>query len=406
MKSITKTFAVLLLITWLTVPLKAQNLANNITVKGNNRFAIELYKQLTQGKQSNLFVSPYSISSALAMTYAGAKQTTATEMAQVLHFAPDNLHKDYKTLSDHFKNLNTKGLELKIANALWGEKTQLFLPDYLSLNQKYYQSKLENLDFKKQPEQSRLIINKWVESKTNNKIKNLIPKELINHRTRLVLTNAIYFKGNWEYKFLKRNTKKMLFVANNQRFPGIKFMGMQRRFRYTENAQLQAIEIPYKDHKMSMMILLPKDKNGLNTLEKQLNLAMYQKLMAQMFYTKVKLSLPKFKMTVKTNLKKTLKQLGMRKAFSKQANFSGMTKHPILKISEVVHKAFVEVNEKGTEAAAATAVIMGKESVTSTKRPILPKIFKADHPFMFIIKDNKTNSILFIGKLNKPMITS
>ncbi|OJJ20307.1 hypothetical protein BKI52_17740 [marine bacterium AO1-C] len=404
MESLTKIFTTLLFFIWVNAS-QAQISANNSTVKGNNQFAIELYKQLTQGKQTNLFVSPYSISSALAMTYAGAKKTTATEMAQVLHFAPDNLHKDYKTLADHFKNINRKGLELKIANALWGEKTQRFLPTYLSLNQKYYQSKLENLDFKKQPEQSRLIINKWVEGKTNNKIKNLIPKGLIDQRTRLVLTNAIYFKGDWQYIFKKSQTRRMPFIAKNQRFPGIKFMGMQRRFRYTANQQLQAIEIPYKDHKMSLMILLPKGKDGLSALEKQFDAATYQKLIDQMRYTKVKLSLPKFKMTVSTKLKETLQQLGMKTAFNNQADFTGMTGTSDLKISEVVHKAFVEVNEKGTEAAAATAVIM-RAKKASVKHPTPPVIFKADHPFMFIIKDNKTNSILFIGKLENPKATS
>ena len=401
MKSLTKIFATFLVTIWVTATSQAQVNAHNATIKGNNQFAIELYKQLTQGKNSNFFISPYSISSALAMTYAGAKGKTAEEMANVLHFAPNQLNQDYKMLADHFKTLNRKGLELKIANALWGEKTQRFLPDYLRLSQQYYQSKLENLDFGKQPEQSRLIINKWVEGKTNKKIKNLIPKGLINQRTRLVLTNAIYFKGDWQYTFKKSQTKRMPFIAGNKRFPGTKFMGMQRGFRYTAGKDFQAIELPYKDNKMSMVIILPSDKNGLAALEKKFNTTMYQQLIKQMFYTKVKLSLPRFKMTVATNLNKSLKDLGMKTAFSDGADFTGMTKKPVLQISDVVHKAFVEVNEKGTEAAAATAVIM-RAKVSSVERPNPPKIFKADHPFMFIIKDNKTNSILFMGKLENP----
>ena len=177
MKLLRNLFLALLLITWVMAPSQAQLSPRNATVKGNNQFAIELYKKLTQGKNDNAFLSPYSISSALAMTYAGARNNTAQEMAQVLHFKPKQLNQDYKMLTEHFKNINRKGLELSIANALWGEKTQPFLPAYLSLNQKYYQAKLENLNFKQQSERSRLIINKWVEGKTNKKIKNLIPKD-------------------------------------------------------------------------------------------------------------------------------------------------------------------------------------------------------------------------------------
>ena len=405
MKSFAKIFVTLSLIIGATTTSQAQITANNATVKGNNQFAIELYKQLTQDKNTNFFVSPYSISSALAMTYAGAKGKTAEEMAKVLHFAPHQLNQDYKMLADHLKTLNRKGLELKVANALWGEKTQRFLPDYLSLNQKYYQSKLENLDFKKQPEQSRLIINKWVEGKTNKKIKNLIPKGLIDARTRLVLTNAIYFKGDWQYTFKKNQTKRMPFIAGKQRFPAIKFMGMQRSFRYTAGKDFQAIELPYKDNKMSMVVILPAHKNGLAALEKKFSATMYQQLIKQMFYTKVKLSLPRFKMTVATNLNKSLQDLGIKTAFGDGADFRGMTKRPVLQISDIVHKAFVEVNEKGTEAAAATAVIM-RAKTSSIERPKPPKIFKADHPFMFIIKDNKTNSILFMGKLENPKATN
>lgn len=386
---------------------QAQITQDNATVKGNNQFAIELYKKLAQGKSTNFFVSPYSVSSALAMTYAGAKGATAQEMAKVLHFTPDRLHQDNKLLANHFDMINQKGLKLKVANALWAEKTQKFLPAYLTLNNKYYKAKASNLDFKLKPEQSRLIINKWVEGKTNKKIKNLIPKGLIDENTRLVLTNAIYFKGDWKYTFKKKQTKKMLFIAGTKRFPGTKFMRMQRRFRYTESKLLQAVELPYKDDKMSMLVLLPKDKNGLNKLEKQLSAQKLAQLMEGSFYTKVKLSLPRFKMMISSKLKAPLKQLGMRTAFSNQADFTGMTKHAELKISEVVHKAFVEVNEKGTEAAAATAVIVrAKSTSVRHKLPTPPKIFKADHPFIFIIKDNQTGSILFIGKLENPQSAS
>lgn len=401
MNFLLKTMTSLWLLGWLTFHAQAQISSKNPTVKGNNQFALELYKKLIQENPSNVFLSPYSISSALAMTYAGAKTTTAREMAKTLHFPANSLHQDIKNLTTNFKQLNQKGLQLSVANALWGEKTQKFSPQFLQLNRTYYQAKLENLNFKKHPEKSRLIINKWIENKTRKKIKNLIPRGLIDANTSLVLTNAICFKGNWQYTFRKRQTQKMDFLVGNQCFPGIKFMRMTRNFRYRENALLQAIEIPYQGNKMQMLVLLPKDKNGLKAIEKSLSVKNYQKLMDGMFSTKVALSLPKFKMTVKTRLKRSLKQMGMPGAFSNQADFSGMTRSSILKISELVHKAFVEVSEKGTEAAA-TAVVMTTKSRTSHRSSTPPKIFKADHPFIFIIKDVRTGSILFMGRMTNP----
>ncbi|WP_299453976.1 serpin family protein [uncultured Microscilla sp.] len=394
-------FFIVLLLSLLCVGLQAQSLRKTPTVKGNNQFAIKLYNQLNSDPQKNVFVSPYSISSALAMTYAGAKGTTAQEMANVLHLPANSVHQDFKSLNTHLNNFNTKGLQLSIANALWGEKSIKFLKTYLGLAQNAYQARLAQLNFKQQPEKSRLIINKWVEDKTQDKIKNLIPKGIINKATRMVLTNAIYFKGQWKYKFKKSQTRKMDFIAGKQKLGGIKFMQMQRKFRYAENEQLQVIELPYAKNKVSMVVLLPKDVNGIAQLEASLTAERYQKLIDRLFYTQVKLSLPKFKMTLDVKLKNVLKKMGMKAAFSNGADFSGMTGNKSLKISEVVHKAFVEVNEKGTEAAAATAVVV-RAKTASARRPVTPKVFRADHPFIFMIKDNTTGSILFMGKITNP----
>jgi serpin B len=374
---------------------------SNLTTQGNNQFAIALYKKLNDDPTKNIFMSPYSISSALAMTYAGAKGKTAQQMAQTLHLAPKTVHQDFQNLSKHFNKTNRKGLQISIANALWSEKSVRFLKAYLGLTQNFYQAKSTNLDFKRQPEKSRLIINQWVEDKTQDKIKNLLPKGIIDSQTRLVLTNAIYFKGQWQYKFKKSQTRKMDFIAENKTLKGIKFMRMQRRFKYAETKDLQIVELPYKDNKMSMVVLLPKDTKGINKLSASLTAKRYQDLMDRLYYTNVNLSLPKFKLTLDVKLKNVLKQMGMRQAFGNGADFSGMTGDKSLQISEVVHKAFVEVSEKGTEAAAATAVIIRAKS-SSAHRPRPPKIFKADHPFMFVIKDNTTGSILFMGKLAQP----
>lgn len=400
MKYITQT-SLLILLWVISGYAQAQGLENSPTVKGNNAFALKLYQQLNDDPNKNIFMSPYSISSALAMTYAGAKGNTAQEMANTLQITPNKVHQDFQNLSKHFNQLNRKGLQLSIANALWSEKSVRFLKAYLGLTKDFYQAEAQNLDFKKQAEKSRLIINQWVEDKTQQKIKNLLPKGIINKQTRLVLTNAIYFKGQWQYKFKKSQTRKMDFIAGDKTLKGVKFMRMQRRFRYAETEDLQMIELPYKDNKMSMVVLLPKDIKGINKLSTSLTPKRYQDLMDRLYYTNVRLSLPKFKLTLNVKLKNVLKKMGMRQAFGNGADFSGMTGDKSLQISEVIHKAFVEVSEKGTEAAAATAVIIKTKS-SAARKPRPPKIFKADHPFMFVIKDNATGSILFMGKLNEP----
>ncbi|EAY31428.1 scca2/scca1 fusion protein isoform 1 [Microscilla marina ATCC 23134] len=397
-----------LLLCLLCVSLQAQLLPNNPTVQGNTRFALQLYKQLSkashQTQDNNVFVSPYSISSALAMTYAGAKGSTAQQMAHTLHFSPKSLDKDYQFLNHHFNHLNSKGLQLSIVNAIWGEKSKKFQPSFLKLNHTYYQAKLGKLDFKNQPKKSRIVINQWVAKKTQDKIKNLIPSGMISGNTRMVLTNAIYFQGKWKLRFDKSNTRKMNFIAHKITYPDIKFMHITNSIKYTENAILQAIELPYAGDKVSTVVLLPKHKNGLYQVEQWLTSKTYQALTTSLFHTKVILHLPKFKMTKNVPLKNALKALGMRIPFTKQADFSKIMQSESLVISEVVHKAFIEVSEKGTEAAAATAVIMSRPRSTSynPEQPIPPKIFKADHPFMFIIKDNTTGSILFIGRLITP----
>ena len=377
-------------------------------VSGNTEFALDLYHQLQnefgqEGEEYNLFFSPYSISTALAMTYGGARGETEKQMADVLHYnlGQDRLHSTFgKLQQDLDTEEKDKGYQLHVANALWGQKDYKFLEEYLQLTQKYYGAGLKQVDFVNEREKARNTINIWVENKTNNKIKNLIPKGILTGLTRLVLTNAIYFKGDWASKFKEENTKEEFFYTKPDRKIKVPLMHQTEEFRYGQTEELQILELPYKGEQLSMVIVLPKERNGLGRLEKQLkpdNLKDWQKTLRK---RKVEVYLPKFTLTSTFSLSKTLAKMGMPYAFdipARSADFSGMDGSKELFISAVLHKAFVEVNEEGTEAAAATAVVMSLRSM-----PLPPPIFRADHPFLFLIRDTRTDSILFMGRLVNP----
>jgi serpin B len=370
-----------------------------IIVKGNTDFAFDLYQQL-KDEDGNLFFSPYSISTALAMTYAGAKNETAEQMAQTLYFSPDQqaFHPVFGKLVDGLNQQGKKGdYQLSVANALWGQKDYTFLDSFIQLNKDYYNAGLENVDFVNETEKTRQKINQWVEDKTNDKIKDLIPAGTLDAMTRLVLTNAIYFKGDWAIQFDPNKTEEADFFVSPDKTVTAPLMFQKEDFKYGQAETLQLLELPYKGDDLSMLVLLPKAKDGLAELESELtaeNLAVWQKQMRKM---KVMVHLPKFKMTSQFGLAETLKAMGMPDAFdANKADFSGMTGKKDLFISDVIHKAFVEVNEEGTEAAAATGVVMATRSAVRYPQ------FRADHPFVFVIKDNNTGSILFVGRVVDP----
>jgi len=393
-------------------------------VAGNTEFALALYRQLRQdlGKENeewNLFFSPYSISTALAMTYAGARGDTETQMAKALHFPQAGLFKSgslmnrtilppwsrerlHNAFAQLGKELNgegkERGYELHVANALWGQKGYEFLPEFLRLTQKHYGAGLQEVDFIRAAEPARLGINKWVEGKTNQKIKDLIPSGVLNSLTRLVLTNAIYFKGDWKHQFKERLTKEAPFYVTVGKTVRAPLMLQREEYNYAEADDVQILELPYKSGQLSMIVFLPKTRDGLEKMEKSLTPDTLKDHLKKLRTTDVIVHLPKFKLTSEFRMKKILSTLGMRDAFSPlKADFSGMTKKEKLFISAVLHKAFVEVNEEGTEAAAATGVVVGTTSV-----PLPPKEFRADHPFLFLIRDNQTESILFMGRLTNP----
>jgi serpin B len=370
----------------------------------NNKFACDLYAKLkdkAEKKDGNLFFSPASISTALAMTYAGARGQTAAEMKTVLHFALEDkkLHPAMGALA---KSLSAKkeGLKLSIANALWGQKGYGFLKEFLDLNKKNYEAGLSELDFITATEEARKTINDWVEKKTNNKIKDLLKPGSVPKDTRLILTNAIYFKGTWMYQFKKKDTKKENFHLSEQKNARVYMMHMKKKtLKYMKGDGFAALALPYEGNDVSMVIFLSDKVDGLADLEKELTGENIEKWISQMRKKKIaEVAIPRFKMTKDFVLGKMLQEMGMPTAFRwPGADFSGMTGSRDLFIGEVIHKAFVDVNEEGTEAAAATAVVMRTGAVAAR-----PTVFKADHPFAFIIRDNKSGAVLFMGRIANP----
>jgi len=368
-------------------------------ITANNQFALELYSKY-KSKEGNIFFSPYSISTALAMTYEGAKGKTADEMQSVFHF-PKDASVRQPAFAGIYNELN-KGsgdYTLKTANALWAQKDYQFLPDYFNTVENYYGGKVTNLDFKSDAENSRVTINKWVEGQTNDKIKDLIPAGQIDSLTRLVLTNAIYFKGDWVWQFDKSKTRDSDFKVSPTKTVKAQMMSMnpeKAKFSYAETEDLQILEMPYKGEELSMLVLLPKDTT-LENLEKSLTLEKLNQWKSGMKEEKMDaVQLPKFKFETKYFMAEDLADMGMPTAFSGNADFSGMTGNRDLFIGFVIHQAYVDVNEEGTEAAAATAVGM----VLTSVRP--QRLFIADHPFIFIIQETKTGNILFLGRVNDP----
>ena len=367
-------------------------------VKANNQFAFDLYSELEKTENENIFYSPYSISAALAMTYEGAKTQTADEMKSVFHFPESNTLRSNFAVIYNDINKKTNAYELRTGNALWVQQDYPFLEEYMSRVEKFYGGKAANLDFVKETEQSRQTINSFIEEQTNDKIKDLIPQGFLDSMTRLVLTNAIYFKGTWEWEFDKSDTHEQDFKitpANVVKTPIMYMKNEKAKFNYADTEDLQILELPYKGEKISMLILLPKE--NLDSIEPILTAEKLEEWKSKMQETKLDaIYLPKFEFDTKYILNENLKNLGMPTAFSMAADFSGMDGTDWLYISRVIHQAFVKVDEKGTESAAATAVVMRDKSMSTTK------IFKADHPFIFLIQEKDTGNILFIGRVVNP----
>jgi len=374
---------------------------------GNTAFSLDLYHQL-KSLSGNLFFSPYSISSALAMTYAGAEGKTAEEMAVVFHFLmeEDKLHPAFNALDQYLEGLakqevpNDVGevFQLNIANAIWGQKDFHFESNYLDTLAANYGAGLRLLDYVQEPEESRLIINAWVSDQTKERIRDLIPQGAIDSDTRLVLSNAIYFKATWLEPFEESLTEDRVFHGLDSEEFIVPMMSLNSdvSFPYYQGDGFQAVDLPYLSGQTSMLVLVP-DQGNYYDFEAGLNMDLLNQTIGELTYRPMYLSFPKFEFESEIGLAQTLSEMGMPTAFSDGADFSGMTNAKDLFISDVFHKAFVSVDEEGTEAAAATAVVM-----KLTAAPENPLRLNVDRPFLFLIRDHQTNSILFLGRVVEP----
>ncbi|MCE5339476.1 MAG: serpin family protein [Methanomicrobiaceae archaeon] len=376
---------------------------------GNSRFAFDLYRHLASAPANagkNLFFSPYSISSALAITYEGARGATADEIGSVLHLPENNtLRREGFAGIDAGLNREDENYTLRTANALWAEEKYPFLPEYVDVAKHWYGANTTNLDFVNDSEASRQTINRWVAEQTEEKIRDLLPPGSIDSMTRLVITNAIYFKGTWADQFDANKTREEEFrVAQNET---VTVRMMQRTdedaiYGYTETATLQVLELPYahgNGTELSMLVLLPKEDN-LTAAEEVLDAEKLAALQDSLVRERVKVFFPKFTLETEYSLPGTLAAMGMPTAFSMDADFSGMDGTQYLFVSGVVHKAFVDVNEEGTEAAAATGVVVG---VKSAPVQDTTPVFRADHPFVFLIVEKDSGTVLFIGRVANPV---
>ncbi|MFH1746841.1 MAG: serpin family protein [Planctomycetota bacterium] len=371
-------------------------------VESNTAFALALYKQL-QTDEGNLFLSPVSVSTALSMTYAGARGETATEMAQVLRFKlePAQLHPTFTALLDTLNaQANQLGCHLHLANALWAHHDYPFLPEFLTLGQTHYHARLENLDFVEAVEQARGTINTWTAEQTAGKITELIPPKILGRTTKLVLTNAVYFKGQWKLQFDPDATVPGPFTRGIGQTVESPFMHQSAEFGYLETPDLQILELPYSGETLRMVVLLPRQIDGLPALEKALSPSQLNSWLSSLQQRKVILDLPRFRLRSAIRLDETLKKMGMPLAFdARRADFSGMDGTRLLYIGAILHQTYVDVNEEGTEAAGATAVVQ-KMRVAIEPTPH----FQANHPFLFLIRDTQTGSILFMGRLADPTL--
>ncbi len=375
-------------------------------VAANNEFAFKCYKSLRAGEE-NLFFSPFSISLCLAMSYIGAKNITAEQMASVLEFRDiTNLNASFHWIMEGLNNPSrAKNYQLSTANALWLQQDYEVVPAYLEAVKKSYFGGIFAADFKNNVEGERQTINKWVEDRTNNRIKDLIKPQMINNLTRLILTNAIYFFSEWQNKFVRQMTQDDDFTLITGENVTVPLMYQKKYFAYTENAMFQGIEIPYRNADLSLVILLPKKVDGIIEMENSLKTKQLTGWLRKAPFEEVVLYLPKFKITSEFSLANTLKDMGINDAFDlERADFSGISpKSPDPRlnvyIGDVIHKAFIDLNEEGTEAAAATAVVMAA-GAAMVERP--SPVFRVDHPFLLMIRDTETDSILFMGCIMDP----
>ena len=371
-------------------------------VTANNQFAIDMYQQINgQNKQAdkNVFFSPYSLSTSMAMLYAAAEGETKAQIQRTFHYPSLNvLNPNSAALHEQFNKPNPN-YQLATANDLWIQQGLRPNQNYLDTVQRYYSGKVTNLDFKNSPEPSRQTINKTIAKYTQQMIPEVLPASSIDADTVTVLTNAVYFKGDWKNTFAP--SEKRPFNKFDGSIIDVDMMHEQAPYAYTEDAQVQVVQLPYKGDELSMLVVLPKaqDKIAMQRVVNTLNAKQISQWNNNLVKHEVILDLPKFKLEESYTMDSLLATMGMAKAFSSEANFSLFSQNIPLSVDAIVHKAVVEVDEKGTKAAASTGITI---SPISRGYYVNTSTFTADHPFIFMIIDNKTDAILFLGQVNKP----
>lgn len=368
--------------------------------RASNEFAFDLYDQLRQA-DGNLFFSPASVSTALAMTYAGAGGETKEQMARMLHLdtADEQIHQAFGELA-RILNSNGERYQLRMANRLWGLEGYAFQPAFLKVTRDDYGAELAQIDFHK-PDKAAQKINRWIAKQTEGKIGPMISPSMIDPLTRLVLVNAIYFKAAWRDEFWKSATEEAPFHVSADEDAKAPMMRQLEHFSYAETDDAQILELPYVGGDLAMVVVLPKQADGLALLEQTATAERLDQWIAEYELRRVEIFLPKFKITSQLPLTDPLKSLGMTSAFSKDdADFSAMSSAEEIWLSSVLHAAFVDVDEEGTEAAAVTvAWAAGAEAPAPEDKPV---VLRADHPFLFLIRDLRTGAILFLGRLVNP----
>jgi len=376
-----------------------EGLSNN-----NAEFALDVYREIRQRESGNIFFSPFSISTALAMTYLGARENTATQMETTLKFTGlSDVHSTFQNLIADIEASQNDNLQMSIANRLFGSNTYSFQQTFKDQSETYYSASMEELDFAQDADGSRVYINDWVEEQTNNKIEDLLPPMSIDGSTILVLVNAIYFKGSWKVIFEEQNTQLGNFYLNGSHHVQTHLMNVSAYFHYGEISEWNSkiVKLPYDGEEVSMYVILPNERNGIDQLEQDITVESINTAIETGLNNdeEVEVVLPKFKVTMPTDMVPILQELGMTDIFG-NADLSGIGGDPgDLYVSGVFHKAFIEVNEEGTEAAAATAVVVAEMAMVN---PPEPRKFIADHPFLYFIRDESTGSILFMGKMSNP----
>jgi serpin B len=364
----------------------------------NNEFAISLYNELRAG-EGNLFLSPYNIRSALTLAYAGARGRTASQMADVLRL-PENDADLFRTCRDFEAALASRSkegaIEIDTASALWRQKDLSLLASYVDLIRGAYGSELLEADFAGSPARAVRIINGWAREKTRGRIPNLFDPGSFDSLTRLILATAIFFDGKWASPFAEFGTRPVPFwVPRSKSTVKVPMMWQEDEFRYANLEGFQALEMPYLGNKISMVVLLPDAPDGWEDLEKKLSAQELSRWFRALRSERVKVNLPKFQLESSFRLDETLGRMGMRDAFARPADFSGMTLEEPMGIGAMVHKAKVEVDEAGTKAAAASGILLCIGMIEELD-------FRADHPFLFVIRDIPTDAILFMGRVMEP----